>query len=285
MSHPFATARPRAHPSVLAGALFAVALPLAWGSLTAAAADMSMNNMPMNNMPMKAPPAPVYQWTGCYVGLNGGGGAASSSYTSTVDPGTHLLLPDPALVSAAGTGSMSGSNFLGGGQAGCNYQTGTLVYGLEGDFDYFHNTVQFINPFNTLSDGVTPFTITQSLKTEYFATMRPRIGIAADRNLAYITGCVAFTKASYAEAYVDGGAPPGTGIATGSKFLTGWTVGAGWEYALTDHWNFKAEYLFAAFSTTKALGAIADTGGGVNTLHGSADLLMQIVRAGVNYKF
>jgi len=197
--------------NLLCARLFVATALVAFASSVAAAADM----------PIKAPQAPVYQWTGCYAGLNGGGGASASNFTATVDPGTHLLTTDPALVGADGTGSMNASNFLGGGQAGCNWQSGTLVYGLEGDFDYFHSKSQFINPFDTLSDGVTPFTITQSLTTDFLATVRPRIGIAADRNLGYITGGVAFTKANYTESYVDGAAPAGVGTATGSKFLTG----------------------------------------------------------------
>jgi hypothetical protein len=56
------------------------------------------------------------------------------------------------------------------------------VLGLEGDFDYFHSTPGFSNNTNTLGDGVTPFTISQSLTTNYLATVRPRIGIGADRN-------------------------------------------------------------------------------------------------------
>ena len=63
--------------------------------------------------------------------------------------------------------SANATNFLGGGQAGCNWQSGTLVYGLEGDFDYFHSNPQFINGTDTLTDGVTPFTVTQSLTTNY----------------------------------------------------------------------------------------------------------------------
>jgi len=277
MTTPFTKARPRAHTYVPAAHLFAATMLLVCGSIVAAAADL----------PMKAasPPAPAaYNWTGCYVGANGGGGATASSFTSTVDPGTHLLLGDPAVVGADGTGEMNASNFLGGGQAGCNFQSGTLVYGLEGDFDYFHSKIQFINPFDTLTGGAA-FTLTQTLTTDFVATVRPRIGVAADRNLGYITGGVAFTHASYTEAYADALVPPGLGAATGSKSLIGWTVGAGWEHAWTDHWTFKAEYLFAAFPTTGALGAITDAGGGANTLHGSADLIMQVVRLGANYKF
>jgi opacity protein-like surface antigen len=82
------------------------------------------------------------------------------------------------------------------------------VLGLEGDFDYFHSNPNFSNNTNTLSDGTTPFTIAQSLTTDFLATVRPRIGVAADRNLAYITGGAAFTRVSYTESYVDGAAPP-----------------------------------------------------------------------------
>ena len=67
----------------------------------------------------------------------------------------------------------------------------------------------------------------------------------------------------------------------------GWTAGVGWEYAWTDNWTFKLEYLFASFpGTTNGLGAITDTVGGTNPLQGSADhLVIQTARAGVNFKF
>ena len=49
--------------------------------------------------------------------------------------------------------------------------------------------------------------------------------------------------------------------------------------------SFRAEYLYAGFSKVNAVGAITDAGGGANTLHGSSDLTIQAIRAGVNYKF
>jgi outer membrane immunogenic protein len=260
----------RAANLMTAAAFLLVILPTA-----AHAADMST----------KAPVAPIYSWSGCYVGINAGAGGAGSDFTTTVGNGTHLLPADAALVNNSGTGSANATGFLGGGQAGCNWQSGLIVYGLEGDFDYFHSRPSFANNTNTLSDGVTPFAVTQSLTTDFFATVRPRIGIAADRNLGYITGGAAFTQVSYAQGYVDGAVPPGAGNATASKALVGWTIGAGWEHAWTNNWTFKLEYLFASFPTTNAFGAIADGTGGTNPLHGSADLVIQTVRAGVNFKF
>jgi len=253
----------------------AAAAMLAFVATDVSAADMAM----------KASPQPTYQWSGCYVGANLGGGASGTNFNAAVDPGTHLLGGDPAVVAGTGSGGHSGDGLLAGGQAGCNLQSGSLVVGLEGDFDYFHSSSWFSNNSNTLSDGVTPFTISQSLRTNYLATIRPRLGIAADRSLAYVTAGVAFTSVSYLESYSDGGVPPGSGSAAASRSLVGWVAGAGWEYAIADHWTFRAEYLYASFPTVNALGAITDAGGGVNTLHGSSDLVTQLLRAGVNFRF
>ena len=266
---------PRMAPMLWAGCVGAISTLSACITTPSFAADMAM----------KAPRPAAYQWSGCYVGANVGGGASGSNFDTAVDPGTHLLDPDPAVVANSGSGSHGGDGLIAGGQVGCNWQSGLFVAGLEGDFDYFHSNPWFSNNTNTLSDGVTPFTITQSITTDYLATIRPRIGIAADRNLAYLTGGVAFTRVSYLESYSDGAAPAGIGTAAASKSLVGWVAGAGWENAVTDHWIFRAEYLYAGFSKVNAVGAITDAGGGVNTLHGSSDLTVQIIRAGVNYKF
>ncbi|MGP0092728.1 MAG: outer membrane protein [Xanthobacteraceae bacterium] len=263
-----------------------IALPVGLGSITLCAPILADSAIAAD-MSVKAAATRPYNWSGCYVGLNAGGGASGTSFTTAVDNGTHLLPVDAATVSATGTGSANDSNFLGGGQAGCNWQSGTLVFGLEGDVDYFHSNPGYINGTGTLSTG-DPFTVTQSLTTDLFATVRPRLGVAADRNLGYITGGAAFTKTSYTQTYADAlnaGLTPGTGSASGSKSLVGWTAGAGWEYAWTDNWTLRFEYLFAMFPTTSALGAITDPAGGSNTLHGSGDLVIQTTRFGVNYKF
>jgi len=264
-----------ARQSISAASVFAGSMALALGSTAAGAADL----------PLKTPQAPAYQWSGCYVGFNLGGGTSGTNFATTVGPGTHLLDPNPAVVAGSGGGGANADGVLAGGQVGCNWQSGTLVLGLEGDFDYFYSNPNFSNNTNTLSDGVTPFTISQSLTTDYLATVRPRIGIGADRNLAYITGGVAFTRINYTESYSDGATPPGVGTATASRSLVGWTAGAGWEYAFADHWTVRAEYLYAAFPKTSALGAITDAAGGSNPLGGSSDVTIQLIRAGLNFKF
>ena len=276
MSKPFAEAGAPAQRLIRAGFLVTATLALAYGATGAIAADLAL----------KAPPTPVYQWSGCYGGVNLGGGASGTNFSSTVDPGTYLAAGDAAAVGGSGSGGgggLSTDGILAGGQVGCNIQSGTFVFGVEGDVDYFRSNPNFNNNTNTLADG-NAFSISQSLTANYLATVRPRIGIAADRNLVYITGGAAFTSVSYTEGYSDANTPPGAGVATASKSLVGWTAGAGWEYAFADHWTVRAEYLFVSFPTITASGVITGAGGS-NALHGSTDLVVQVIRAGVNFKF
>jgi outer membrane immunogenic protein len=238
------------------------------------------------DLPTKAPsaPAPAFSWSGCYIGVNGGGGASGSNFTTAVDNGTHLIPADAATVNGFGTGSGDDSNFLAGGQIGCNWQSGTYVYGVEADADYFHSNATFTNGTGVLSTG-DGFAVAQSLTTDYLATIRPRLGVAADRSLFYVTGGAAFTRVSYVQTYTDT-LNNGIGSATGAQSLIGWTVGGGWEYAWNDHFVTRVEYLYAGFpNVTNGVGRITDTAGGTNVLHGSADLVIQTVRLGLNYKF
>ena len=119
-----------------AGCVIVATMMLAFVARGASAADM----------PMKAPQqTTAYQWSGCYAGLNLGGGASGTNFNSAVDPGTYLLGADPAVVAGSGSGGHSGDGLLAGGQVGCNLQSGMLVAGLEGDFDYFHSNSWFSN--------------------------------------------------------------------------------------------------------------------------------------------
>ncbi len=246
-------------------------------------------DMPMKMSMKAAAAAPVFNWTGCYVGINGGGAASGSNFTSRVDPGganPHLVDPtDLATVGRYGTGSANDPGFIGGGQVGCNLQTGAFVVGIEGDWDYFGSKPTFTNPNGVLTTTDT-VTITQTLKTSNLATIRPRLGIVTDRTFLYATGGAAFARVKYTETYADT-LNAATGSAAGSTTLVGWTVGAGWEWAWTDHLTVKTEYLFARFPTTNALGSILESmpPGGSNVLHGSSDLTIQTARLGLNYRF
>ena len=162
-------------------------------------------------MPAKAPAyfeAP-YNWTGFYVGINGGGGWGRSTWSN------------PA--GTAGRSITSGG--LVGGTLGYNYQIGQTVFGLEGDVDWSN--------IRGSRDGLCAGTTCET-RNDWLGTARGRIGYAFDRFMPYITGGAAFgdIKAT----------PAGFGTTTTTK--TGWTVGGGVEFAIAGPWTAKVEYLY-----------------------------------------
>jgi outer membrane immunogenic protein len=243
----------------------------------AVAADLAVK------APRAAPLAPVFSWTGCYIGANVGGASSKSNFSTSVDPGTHLGNPaNLAAVSAAGTGSATDTGFMGGGQVGCNFQSGQWVIGIEGDFDAF-DTNPTLSGGGVLTTGDL-FAISNSVKTSWLATVRPRAGIAFGPSLLYVTGGVAFTDIKYTQSYADT-LFNAVGASSVSQTKAGWTVGAGWEYAFAPNWSFKAEYLYVKFNSVSADGLIVSQTGGQNVLHGSADLQSHIGRVGLNFHF
>jgi outer membrane immunogenic protein len=180
---------------------------------TAGAADLPRRA----EMPAKAPAylaAPIYNWTGLYLGLNGGGGWGRSSWDSTLAP----------------TGDFNTSGGVIGGTAGYNWQMGQAVFGLEGDIDWS-------NIRGTASTAACPPGC--ETRNTWLSTVRGRLGYAADRWMPYITGGVALgdIRANF------------PGAIGGSASKAGWTVGGGLEFALAGNWTAKAEYLYVNLGT------------------------------------
>jgi outer membrane immunogenic protein len=168
----------------------------------AGAADLSVAPL------YKAPPAQVsqaYNWTGFYLGINGGGGWGHSNWDT----------------SAASIGISGG---VAGGTAGYNWQFGNAVLGLEAD-------VNWANLKGTSSSALCPVGCTTS--DTWLSTVRGRAGYAFGSVLPYITGGLAMGDIR--------AATPGFAGASGTN--AGWTVGGGIEFALPGNWSAKAEYL------------------------------------------
>lgn len=169
---------------------------------SAGAADLSLAPL------YKAPPAEVaqaYNWTGFYLGANGGGGWGHS-YWST---------------NATGFG-LSGGQV--GGTIGYNRQLGNVVFGLEGDIDWsgFDG--------NTTAGGCAGGCSTSD---SWLSTVRGRIGYSFDRVMPYVAGGLAAGDIRAA----------GGGFGSGGATNAGWTLGGGVEVALPGNWSAKAEYL------------------------------------------
>jgi outer membrane immunogenic protein len=264
----------------------AIAALTAAGTMAAQAADLPTR---------KEAPAPVFvpppfTWTGFYVGLNAGGAFGSGSRSATLFAPAASAFLSSYFPGGLGNGN---SGFIGGGQAGYNWQTGSFVLGVETDFD---GTTLGKN-FSYVSPGFgagTPFpgdilTVNAKASLDWLGTTRARLGFVAtpdNRLLLYATGGVAYGGGSSNFAAFDSlgdyfsSSPSSTRV--------GWTIGGGVEYAITNNITIKGEYLYYDLGSTKftsvenALAAAAFPGVYIS---GKYNYNGSIVRAGVNYKF
>jgi outer membrane immunogenic protein len=261
----------------------------------AAAQSVYAADMPVKASVHNDPSAVPYNWNGFYIGGNVGAAWAKSDVTSNLIPGAVVpgsiplygLPANIALVSALGTGSFSGNGrFTGGGQIGFNWQFApSWLVGIEADFNSFNEKLS-LSAAGTTTIG--PATVTNSLSTNWLATVRGRIGVTFDRVLLYVTGGAAFTDVNYSQVYSDGAAPPGAGSSSRKSTKTGWTVGGGGEWALWDRWTVKAEYLYAQFDGQNTTTLLCAGGCGAfsqNLTGATGDLHVHIARIGLNYRF
>ena len=175
---------------------------LALLALSGAAWSADLPPGPYYKAPAYLPP--VYNWTGFYIGANGGGGFGYSKWDTT--------------------SSFNPTGGVVGGTLGYNYQIGAAVLGVEGDIDWAGLS------------GSTTGGCPAGCKTSdsWLSTIRGRLGYAADRFMPYITGGGAFGNIQ--------ASTPGLGGASTTN--AGWTVGAGLEFAVAPRWTLKAEYLY-----------------------------------------
>ncbi|SRR5260370_339147 len=216
------------------GLTLASAISLMTGLGAASAADM-----PLKARPMVAPVV-AYNWTGCYVGGNLGGKWARTSDVVNIATATGPAGTSPA--SFLDLGNADSSTFLGGGQIGCNWQRGRVVFGIEGDAQ-----AQRWRRTETIAGALPALFVPGDLfelRSDWQASVRGRIGYAWDRTLLYATGGVAFTDVQAFTNWiptVSGGiAFPGT-ITSQTKTLVGATVGGGVEQAITDNFTVGIE--------------------------------------------
>jgi outer membrane immunogenic protein len=229
--------------------------------------------------------APAINWTGFYVGGNVGlaWGRADTNYVPPGPP-DGLLAPDQPSVAALASRDLTSSGFLGGVQAGFNYQFAPfLVFGVEADFQGFNLNKSFDGNFGTTPFGNQLLTHTE-VDAHWLFTARGRLGYAADNWLIYATGGLAVAKINFEQINV---MPdyPFTDTFSVSKTKTGWTIGGGVEYACRDRWSVKAEYLYVDFgnidgtSTVIVLNPLIPV-----SFNHSADVRASIVRIGLNYR-
>jgi outer membrane immunogenic protein len=259
------------------------------------------------DMPVKAAPAPVapiYSWTGFYVGGNAGYGFSS-------DPTVTFAANDVnanAVTCGAGNcppnASFGINGALGGVQAGYNWQVNqNWLLGVETDFDWSQIQGSGTSTFNFA--GPQPSNFTASADVTSFGTVRARFGYLPTNSLllfgtagfayGHVNEKVALNAPRPVPGSVGGGfgyvcaSGPNCFVGSSSTTAVGWTAGAGFEYALWQNISVKAEYLYVALR-----GAPVDTiavetfpGGFLpsSITAGYGTIGFSVVRGGLNYKF
>jgi outer membrane immunogenic protein len=246
---------------------------LALLAITALVGSAVAADMPVKAPVYKAPVvAPIYNWTGFYLGLNAGGSWGRQDNSLVTVPGGTTVFSDSDKL----------NGFIGGGQIGYNWQTDHWVFGVEADFQGSGQKTDgsFVIPSFAGVAVIPGLTATYTDKLEWFGTVRGRVGYAFDRWLPYITGGWAYGHGNISGTGTT--TPAGTVLAfSASQDYSGWTVGGGVEWAFMDHWSAKAEYLYINFGNGPTV-----TANGAGTLAiVSGRMTDNIARLGINYKF
>ena len=193
-------------------------------ALTGAASAADLAARPYTKAPVAM--ASVYNWTGFYLGLVGGGAWENS-----------------------GSPRMQGG-FV-GGTAGYNWQTGNIVFGVEADGAWADVSASATGA--TVVPGFGVVTTTATSKTDAMGTVRGRLGYAVNNVLFYGTGGYAWidNKITLSALGVS---------ASDSKFHSGWTVGAGVEAFFAPQWSVKGEYLYRSLGGESYFSGALPTG-------------------------
>ncbi len=243
------------------------------------------------DLPRKAPaymppPPPPFTWTGCYIGINGGGAWKKTEFDIS---NNNAAFFGPAFAAGSTPNHYDIDNMSGGivgGTLGCNYQTGAVVFGIEGDWDWAD-----VSGSTSIATAVAPFVNgfgTASEKLKSIGTLRGRLGttIIDPRLLAYVTGGFAWgdVESNYSWAY------PATNelyVGSASETRTGWTVGGGLEYAFLGNFSGKLEGLYYELDGTDFVASKQTAVGPAGAAHlvSTGKDKGWMLRAGLNYKF
>src|SRR6201996_4195939 len=201
----------------------------------------------------KAPPMvqAVYDWSGFYVGINGGGGTSHNTWNLGI----------------ASEGSHDATGGTVGGQVGYRWQQGPIVFGVEAQGNWADFSGDNVSNVFAIDRNRT--------KIDAFGLFTGQIGYAWNNALLYVKGGAAVTDNKYSILSTVTGAQ----FASATETRWGGTVGVGFEYGFAPNWSFGVEYdhLFMGSSSNTLTGAFAQT----DNIKQDADLFT----ARVNYKF
>ena len=214
----------------------------------------------------KAPAvAPVYDWSGFYIGVQGGWAGAEFDHTFNIAGHYNL--------NAGDTLDYGKSGGILGGQIGYNWQAGAWVFGAEASLAKTWLSQNQVSPFF-------PATDTWRSEVEWIGTVTGRIGYAWNNVLGYAKGGWAVARLNdYVQDTVD--------FVDVSRTRSGWTLGGGVEWAFAPNWTLGIEYNYFEFNTNITESSTLLGGGGTffpGTDH-DLDVRVQSVIAKLSYKW
>ncbi|HZN31195.1 MAG TPA: outer membrane beta-barrel protein [Xanthobacteraceae bacterium] len=215
----------------------------------------------------KAPPAPPpvqFSWTGCSVGGHVGGLWARKDWS---DRSISFVPGEPIPSFGQSFGGHDADGWLGGVQAGCDYQLGGgIVIGIQGDYSWTDAKGSNVNL-------VAPF-ITDQTRIKSLATVTGRLGYAWERFLGYVKGGGAWERDEYA-------ITTATSVDTAAETRRGWTIGVGGEYAFTNSLSGFAEYNYYDFRSRDLTFTTTPLGSFIANIKETKS----VARAGLNVRF
>jgi len=241
------------------------------------------------DLPVKVQPvAPVYNWTGFYIGASGGWIWNDTDLNINVTGPAASAAAQNAIGRSFGLGNAY--SWFGGAQAGYNWQMNPAwVFGVEADISGMDISVSnsTANLIPVVGAGSQDLTTTASRKLDWLGTVRARVGWAGINNLLfYGTGGLAYgggnTTIGVASISGVGGAPFNL-VSQDSSIRVGWTAGAGIEMAISPNLTFKWEALYYDLGRDHV--TVGQTVTPVFTASSNPELTGALVRVGLNYKF
>lgn len=245
--------------------LLPVVVVIAVSAATAAlAADLPV--APVTAPSYYVPPPPAhYNWSGIYFGGHVGVGLVRDVVTDTTTT---------ALLNAGTQTNVSPYALIGGPQVGINLQFGPAVVGAEGTWtssDISGNYYAAAIPLNTQEESRSA--------PHWYATATGKVGFAVNDLLLYAKGGGAWMHVDYTQITLLGGMLTTQQLITDNR--SGWTAGAGIEYALNENLSAKLEYDFLDFGTKNYNFTMIQAGG----LPVSIKSDTHMITFGMNYRF
>ena len=181
---------------------------------------------------VKAPPpmvAAIYDWSGFYLGINGGGGSSRDCWTATSSNG--VALPNVSEGCHSATGGMVG------GQIGYRWQAASWVFGVEGQGDWAD-----LKGSNPSQIALIPYN--NQTKVDAIGLLTGQVGYAWDNVLLYVKGGAAVTDNKYTSFFPVGNVFAAAGVPFNAATDTRWggTVGTGLEVSFAPNWSVGVEY-------------------------------------------